>query len=202
MSTSDSLSSAAQPDDDDRESESERQLCPDESCIGVLGPDLVCPECGAIAEASPAPAAAASTRAARPSSGMGELATAEFASRRLCPDGSCIGIIGPDGSCKECGRVSPEVTTDPRLQGLLRADDDEGPASEAEPGDEFGDESGDEPADEAGETPASRTRATAPASDDGFDEPDDFASRRLCPDGACTGIIGSAGTCNECGTVE
>lgn len=28
----------------------------------------------------------------------------DWASRRLCPDGNCIGVIGPDGRCKECGR--------------------------------------------------------------------------------------------------
>lgn len=24
--------------------------------------------------------------------------------RQLCPDGACIGVLGPDGKCKECGR--------------------------------------------------------------------------------------------------
>ncbi len=33
--------------------------------------------------------------------------------RRLCPDGACIGVIGPDGRCSECGR-----TTDGRPQVL------------------------------------------------------------------------------------
>jgi hypothetical protein len=28
----------------------------------------------------------------------------DFASRKLCSDGSCIGVIGPDGRCKECGK--------------------------------------------------------------------------------------------------
>ena len=28
-----------------------------------------------------------------------------WANRRLCPDGNCIGVIGPDGRCKECGRL-------------------------------------------------------------------------------------------------
>ncbi len=32
------------------------------------------------------------------------ISDAEWANRRLCPDGSCIGVIGPDGRCKECGR--------------------------------------------------------------------------------------------------
>ncbi len=28
----------------------------------------------------------------------------EWADRRLCSDGNCIGVIGPDGRCKECGK--------------------------------------------------------------------------------------------------
>jgi hypothetical protein len=28
----------------------------------------------------------------------------DWESRRLCGDGNCIGVIGPDGRCKECGR--------------------------------------------------------------------------------------------------
>ena len=29
-------------------------------------------------------------------------------SRRLCPDDTCTGLVGPDGRCKVCGAVSPE----------------------------------------------------------------------------------------------
>ena len=28
----------------------------------------------------------------------------EWEQRRLCSDESCIGVIGPDGRCKECGK--------------------------------------------------------------------------------------------------
>ncbi|MBF0495154.1 MAG: zinc ribbon domain-containing protein [Deltaproteobacteria bacterium] len=28
----------------------------------------------------------------------------DFSSRVLCSDGNCIGIIGPDGKCSECGK--------------------------------------------------------------------------------------------------
>lgn len=31
-------------------------------------------------------------------------AAAEWADRRLCSDGNCIGVIGPDGRCNECGK--------------------------------------------------------------------------------------------------
>jgi len=27
--------------------------------------------------------------------------------RRLCPDGGCIGVIGPDGKCTVCGKEAP-----------------------------------------------------------------------------------------------
>ena len=27
----------------------------------------------------------------------------EWENRKLCSDESCIGVIGPDGRCKECG---------------------------------------------------------------------------------------------------
>jgi len=28
----------------------------------------------------------------------------DWENRRLCADEACIGIIGPDGRCKECGK--------------------------------------------------------------------------------------------------
>jgi hypothetical protein len=31
-------------------------------------------------------------------------ADADEDSRKLCPDGGCIGLIGPDGKCKVCGK--------------------------------------------------------------------------------------------------
>jgi hypothetical protein len=29
----------------------------------------------------------------------------DWTSRQLCSDGNCIGVIGPDGRCKECGKA-------------------------------------------------------------------------------------------------
>lgn len=37
----------------------------------------------------------------------------DFASRKLCSDGTCIGVIGPDGRCKECGKP---YTGEPELE--------------------------------------------------------------------------------------
>jgi hypothetical protein len=30
----------------------------------------------------------------------------EWGQRTLCPDGSCVGVIGSDGKCKACGRAA------------------------------------------------------------------------------------------------
>lgn len=38
--------------------------------------------------------------------------TIDLDSRKLCSDGTCIGVIGPDGRCKECGKPytgEPEI---------------------------------------------------------------------------------------------
>jgi hypothetical protein len=99
-----------------------RVLCSDGNCIGVIGPDGRCKECG-LAYEGDLPAAVTEEPAAaqtdfRDTSGAGTDETAadspeeaadamsddEWANRRLCRDGNCIGIIGPDGNCKECGR--------------------------------------------------------------------------------------------------
>ena len=32
------------------------------------------------------------------------MAVGEWDQRQLCSDGACIGVIGPDGRCKVCGR--------------------------------------------------------------------------------------------------
>ena len=35
-------------------------------------------------------------------------ASEEWQNRRLCSDENCIGVIGPDGRCKECGKPHAE----------------------------------------------------------------------------------------------
>jgi hypothetical protein len=83
--------------------------------------------------------------------------------RRLCPDGSCIGLLDDAGRCKVCGRVG-----------------------------------GAGPAIGVPEQPEERSEAAAPENDaPGFDP-----SRRLCPDGACVGVLGPDGRCKVCGRAE
>jgi hypothetical protein len=40
--------------------------------------------------------------AGRPDAGK---PASDWDNRRLCSDGNCIGVIGADGRCKECGRA-------------------------------------------------------------------------------------------------
>jgi hypothetical protein len=93
-----------------------RTLCSDESCIGVIGPDGRCKECGRPFERPPgeendavqsdsrpmedAPAPATDDTPSPPDSDSDDA----WESRTLCSDESCIGVIGPDGRCKECGK--------------------------------------------------------------------------------------------------
>jgi hypothetical protein len=90
----------------------DRRLCSDGNCIGVIGPDGRCKECGkpdaggagdppVVPEAAP-PSAVADGPDAAPEPVEGP--STEWADRRLCSDGNCIGVIGPDGRCKECGK--------------------------------------------------------------------------------------------------
>lgn len=86
-----------------------RILCPDGNCIGVIGPDGRCKECGMPYGDTGATAEKAGTTGEAPASqahgGNPDQETdPEWENRKLCPDGNCIGVIGPDGRCKECGR--------------------------------------------------------------------------------------------------
>jgi hypothetical protein len=100
-----------------------RILCSDGNCIGVIGPDGHCKECGQKYEGT-LPDTFADDSASR-SEGEDDSGTRvadepqaaadvtfdegtdddDWANRQLCSDGNCIGVIGPDGHCKECGKA-------------------------------------------------------------------------------------------------
>jgi hypothetical protein len=88
------MRSAGRPADD-------RDPCPDGACIGVIGPDGHCIECGRRADAVEPPAAEVEERGGDDS---GDLQGPDPEDRVPCPDGACIGIIGPDGRCCVCRR--------------------------------------------------------------------------------------------------
>ena len=101
-----------------------RRLCADGNCVGVVGADGRCRVCGL---AHPEGAGDAPTFAATFAPGDDSASDVEdddvedsaFSvqasggadpeggfnpSRGLCPDGSCVGVLGADGRCKVCGR--------------------------------------------------------------------------------------------------
>ena len=98
-----------------------RILCEDGNCIGVVGPDGKCKECGKkyegdLPEASDSAEQPLSDGPAEPDETDAPAQTAadepaaenedrdDWSNRQLCSDGNCIGVIGPDGRCKECGK--------------------------------------------------------------------------------------------------
>jgi len=105
----------------------QRKLCRDESCIGVIGPDGRCKECGLPFEEGPSDGIVEepamenleeyeTEEESEESETEEELEDVEengeekfdlgleWEQRTLCSDESCIGVIGPDGRCKECGK--------------------------------------------------------------------------------------------------
>ncbi|MCG6533674.1 MAG: hypothetical protein L7F78_03085 [Syntrophales bacterium LBB04] len=106
---------------DETEDWESRVLCSDESCIGTIGPDGRCKECGkpydgVLQDAPSTGNVTAETNLnktanlplnqeiSKESGSENSTADEEWENRVLCSDGCCIGIIGPDGKCKECGK--------------------------------------------------------------------------------------------------
>jgi len=136
MNENDRVSSEAPFKEDPAEQRSQtdleweqRTLCSDESCIGVIGPDGRCKECGKpfedsqVPQSEPAdtaetqpdttPESAPETTADSAPEKTSEDADSqedpaqpdsEWEQRTLCSDESCIGVIGSDGRCRECGK--------------------------------------------------------------------------------------------------
>ena len=134
----------------------------------------------------------------------------EPARRELCPDGSCVGLIGADGRCKVCGTVSPSAVADPRRQGMV-APDGEDADDEADDDRELcpdgaciGLIGADGTCNACGRKRELAAAKQAWVNEGGTDGPisvdgDDDESRELCPDGGCIGLIGTNGRCKVCG---
>lgn len=89
----------------------DRHLCPDGTCIGVLDADGRCKVCGRLGVKADVPYRDAFYDQDDGGDVGGETPEAEADhdaadddDRRLCPDGSCIGLLGDDGRCKVCGK--------------------------------------------------------------------------------------------------
>lgn len=82
-----------------------RELCPDGTCIGLIGPDRRCKICGALAQ----PKTKTQPKDTETASNLSFKTPVEEKSgpvnlkdRILCSDGNCIGVIGENGLCKVC----------------------------------------------------------------------------------------------------
>lgn len=109
----------------------QRTLCSDGSCIGIIGADGRCKECGlpydgelptaggddyAVDDSADDSAAAQPATEENDSAGddtqtVSGASDDTWESRTLCVDESCIGVVGPDGRCKECGTPHPGSQT-------------------------------------------------------------------------------------------
>jgi hypothetical protein len=95
---------------DENEDWGKRILCSDESCIGTIGTDGRCKECGKMYEGKLPEGHGVSNiqktvaEEKKPVSSAHTESDDDWDKRVLCSDGACIGVIGPDGRCKECGK--------------------------------------------------------------------------------------------------
>ncbi|MFH0728963.1 MAG: hypothetical protein V2B19_21825 [Pseudomonadota bacterium] len=90
-----------------------RTLCRDGNCIGVIGDDGRCKECGLpyagelptkTGPITESPAEPDTHPEPDPQTDLESLPDEDWENRVLCLDGNCIGVIGPDGLCKVCGK--------------------------------------------------------------------------------------------------
>jgi hypothetical protein len=134
------------------------------------------------------------------------MAIGEWDERQLCPDGACIGVIGPDGTCKTCGRAAPNWG-DERKRGLIEPEDQDDDADEDDDSVDDADDADNDDDDEVdGDDDEDDLAANgdagdgiAAASDRDPTARGDWTVRQLCPDGACIGVIGLDGRCKVCG---
>jgi len=101
----------------------------------------------------------------------------EWENRRLCSDGNCIGVIGPDGRCKVCGKPYAGELPDTVIPEQATDRDNEVPGEMS---------------------PAPDNEDTSAGEPDG-DTDLEWENRRLCSDGNCIGVIGPDGRCKVCG---
>ena len=109
--------------------------------------------------------------------------------REMCADGMCVGVIGPDGRCRVCGKPG---AGGPKAKP--KRDDAEGEvgAVAALPPDEWRPSA--VPGLVAAEEPSDPEEPTPPAGG----HPNWERERVPCADGMCIGVIGKNGRCGTC----
>lgn len=95
-----------------------RRLCSDGNCIGVIDQNGFCKECGRAYKGIDRLENTWAADDFHPDDAVGDYpgdtpaaddtgntdSNDDWKNRRLCKDGNCIGVIGADGNCKECGK--------------------------------------------------------------------------------------------------
>ena len=126
--------------------------------------------------------------------------------RQLCPDGGCIGLLGEDGLCKVCGKGKKRAVKAGAPATMPSAVAAPAPAASAAPAKTSEADSKEDSEDDSEEDSEEDSEDDSQSSEDAELEAaaDDLAAslvedRKLCPDGACVGVIGSDGTCKLCG---
>lgn len=145
-----------EPEDDTPPDLDSRILCSDGACIGIIGPDGNCKVCGTPMAEQDAPLFKVSLAKKAESEDEQEDDDSwpeeededdgppdDLESRELCADGTCIGLIGPNGRCKVCGRAAGDEPSEEEEQ-------DEPPVEDA------GEEAAEEAAEEEEEAPAEK----------------------------------------------
>ena len=185
----------------------QRQLCSDGACVGLIGDSGTCNVCGRAApnwgeerkrglkdESGPIVAPETPSDPIVPGAPVAIGKAKGWIERQLCSDGSCIGLIGSDGTCKVCGRAADGT---PAPADAKDGDDYEDGDDEYEDDDDEGDvadyEDEDGDADEDAELRAAADDLAASLPDS------EAVDRKLCPDGGCIGVIGADGKCKVCG---
>jgi len=134
-------------------------------------------------------AARVPARGGKPKDGKREMIdneTFDATNRRLCPDGSCIGVLDAQGGCSDCGLRGQDPGEEPvKVSGPDSAKDS--------------DKNSDRDASlaEQAQAPAKAAPAIVPAKA-GAQRLEPFDPKRtLCPDGSCIGIV-RKGRCTDC----
>lgn len=194
-----------------------RELCPDGACTGVIGPEGTCKTCGKPAPNWGDPRGRVVVRDTDDDSKPAVRAKSksesggEWTARKLCPDGTCVGLLGDDGKCKVCSKEAEDSEYDDEEQFENEEDADESDDAEddVDEGDDDRETASDADADADGSARADNDHDDEDDEDDqdedddddddddGNDEDDD--DRKLCPDGACVGVIGPNNKCKQCG---
>jgi hypothetical protein len=118
--------------------------------------------------------------------------------RRLCADGACIGVIGDNGRCRECGKPDDWVDVEQNHDQAIGDQTTDAPGT----ADARTNEAGEPPADDdTDENTAERDYDAQHLEDEpgSDDEGPELSDRVLCSDGSCIGLIGRDNHCKVCG---